>query len=142
MQIIFTAVEQLGGEGISALYDVLSWMLLLFIFFLFKDGNMQVNFLDNEQRRKMSRAPITFMKHVIILTYRGVLGCIQNNDRETGRGWNVLLHSRASLATAISHDCNKPACHCTPTISKPKGNNVILNGLHTLHPILKQTLMA
>lgn len=51
-------------------------------------------------------------------------------------GWNVLC-SGASLAVAISHDCDKPACHCSVTISKQKGNNVILSRLHTSRPILK-----
>lgn len=90
----------------------------------------------------MSRAPTTFTEHAIIPTHSWVLGYIQNNYRETGMGWNVLLCSGASLAAAVSHDCNKPACHCTAIISKQEENNVIPNGLHTSHPVLKRVLMA
>ena len=79
---------------------------------------------------------MTFMEHIIIPTHSGVLACIQNNYRETGTGWNV----GDSLAAAILHDCDKPACHCAVTISKQKGHHAIPNGLHIPHPILKQVL--
>lgn len=106
-----------------------------------KDDSTQVSFLDNEQGRGMNTAPPTFTEHVIIPTHSVLLGCRQNNSRETGMGWNFLLCSGASLAVAISHACDKPACYRTVTISKQEGNNVVPNGLHTSRPVLKQVIM-
>lgn len=79
----------------------------------------------------MNRAP-TFIEHVIKSLHSWVPGCTQNNYRETGMGWNILLCSGASLAAATSPDCDKPARHCTATISKQKGNDIIPKDF-TLH---------
>lgn len=111
-------------------------------FYLFsKDDSTQVSFLDNGKGRGMSPAPPAFTEHVIIPTHSVLLGCRQNNSGETGMGWNLLLCSGASLAVAISPGCDKPACHCTVTISKQEGNNVVPRGLQTSHPVLKQVAM-
>lgn len=45
---------------------------------------------------------------------------MEKSKKVSGRGWNVLC-SGASLATALSHAWDKPACHCTATTSKQKG---------------------